>query len=140
MGFSKADYARLVRAGKIRPRPRKLSEIAEADSSRPARRPGFKAPPEQEQDNPVYQQPDSWEAPTVVQKGVQPEQDPPPMRKQGPKRKPSHKRRGVRLSVSVSEEEEFILRKHAYEQGETFSAWARQAMFKSAGVPIPDRK
>lgn len=139
----RSEYARLVREGKIRPRGRKLREIAKEDSSDPGVRhpaPGFGTPPPGEEANPVYQKPDSWEAHSSLQRGVVVEKEPAPMKKQGPRRKLAHKRRAVRLSISVSEEEEFLLRKYAFDQGETFSAWARIALFKAMGTPIPPRK
>lgn len=57
----------------------------------------------------------------------------------GPKRKLKHKRRRQAMSMSVSEEEEFILRTYAAKRNMSFSAWARQTLFRSMGRKIPDR-
>lgn len=141
--MNRLEYAKLVRAGKIAPRSRKLRDIEEADSPKVrTRQPSntFQPTPAGEEQNPVYQRPDSWIAPPAVQRGVTEGDDPSPRLPSGPKRSPSHKRRGGALSISASEEERFLLRKYAFEQGESFSQWARVTLFKAAGLTIPPRK
>lgn len=43
------------------------------------------------------------------------------------------------MSISVSEEEEDLLRQGAAAEGMTFSAWARKCLFRSMKVRIPKR-
>ena len=50
-----------------------------------------------------------------------------------------HQRRRNTLSISVSIEEEEILKQAAYKAGLNFSAWARQVLFSKAGKKIPKR-
>jgi hypothetical protein len=51
----------------------------------------------------------------------------------------SRQRRRNCLSISVSEEEEEILRAHAAKLGKSFSSWARDTLFRSARRKIPAR-
>jgi len=67
------------------------------------------------------------------------EEEPETKKRPGPKRKMKHKRRKVAMSISVSEEEEFILRTYAAKRNQSFSAWARTTMFRAMGRKIPDR-
>lgn len=57
------------------------------------------------------------------------------------RRMSSKKRRTTIVSVSLSEEEERILRAYMrkYNKGVAFSNWARRVMFQAAGIPIPER-
>lgn len=48
-------------------------------------------------------------------------------------------RRRSCMSISVSEEEEDILREAAVESGLSFSSWAREALFRAAKRKIPNR-
>lgn len=48
-------------------------------------------------------------------------------------------RRRACMSISVSEEEEDILREAAAESGLSFSSWAREALFRAAKRKIPNR-
>lgn len=48
-------------------------------------------------------------------------------------------RRRSCMSISVSEEEEDILREAAAESGLSFSSWAREALFRAAKRKIPNR-
>ena len=50
-----------------------------------------------------------------------------------------NQRRRNTLSISVSIEEEEILKQAAYKAGLNFSAWARQVLFSKAGKKIPKR-
>ena len=88
----------------------------------------------------MYQRPDSWIAPPAVQRGATEGTDPSPRLPSGPKRKADHKVRCRTLGFTVSEEEQFMLRKYAFEQGTSFSEWARATLFKAAGLTIPPRK
>ena len=54
-------------------------------------------------------------------------------------RVPKDKTRRHALSVSVSVEEEDILRAAAVEAGTSFSDWARRVLFKAAGKKVPSR-
>ena len=81
--------------------------------------------------------PDSWVAPAPKR---QPEQEPEIKQRSGPKKMARHKTRRTAMSVSVSEEEEFLLRTHAAKVGLSFSQWARIVMFESMGRKAPPRK
>jgi len=50
-----------------------------------------------------------------------------------------HQRRRQAMSISVSEEEEDLLRAGAAAEGMTFSAWARKVLFRAMKTRIPDR-
>ena len=50
-----------------------------------------------------------------------------------------HQRRRQAMSISVSEEEEELLRAGAAADGMTFSAWARKVLFRAMKTRIPDR-
>lgn len=50
------------------------------------------------------------------------------------------KRRSSTLSIAVSPEEEAILRSYAAKLDMSFSAWARQLLFKAMGKKVPSRK
>lgn len=83
--------------------------------------------------------PDSWQVRTRV--------PPPPEEKQGepaatpgPKRKPAHKRRGICLNMSVSEEEAHLLKAYAASKGMGFSEWAREVMFTAMKRKPPKRE
>jgi len=52
---------------------------------------------------------------------------------------PSHKKRRHALSVSVSIEEEELLRAAANKAGMTFSGWVRHTLFKAMGRKPPRR-
>lgn len=81
--------------------------------------------------------PDSWIAPAPKR----PFQNEPEIkRKPGPKKMARHKTRRTAMSISVSEEEEFMLRTHAAKVGLSFSGWARTVMFQSMGRKPPPRK
>lgn len=54
-------------------------------------------------------------------------------------RVPKDKTRRHALSISVSVEEEEILRAAAVEADTSFSDWARRALFKAAGKKVPSR-
>ena len=87
--------------------------------------------------NSVKSIPDSWVAPAPKR----PFQNEPEIkRKPGPKKMARHKTRRTAMSISVSEEEEFMLRTHAAKEGLSFSEWARTVMFQSMGRKPPPRK
>ncbi|HJN75579.1 MAG TPA: hypothetical protein QGF58_16740 [Myxococcota bacterium] len=100
-------------------------------------------PEEAKKQDSVYRVPDSWEAPKSVQKKsllLPGEEEAPTLRlKPGPKKKAEHKRRKTAISMCVSPEEEFYLRKHAHDAGMTFSEWARIVMFRAMKMEIPPR-
>jgi len=50
-----------------------------------------------------------------------------------------HKARRRAMSISVSEEEERILRLHAASRDRSFSEWARSVMFRAIGRKVPSR-
>lgn len=50
-----------------------------------------------------------------------------------------HKRRNRAMSISVSEEEERIIRQHAADLDRSFSEWARSVMFRAMGRKVPSR-
>jgi hypothetical protein len=90
--------------------------------------------------------PDSWDAEDNFRTGLSAPARTPPVevepevaRRPGPKRKAKHKTRRTAMSISVSEEEEFILRTYAAKRGMSFSQWSRTVMFRSMGRKIPDR-
>ena len=61
------------------------------------------------------------------------------MRRKPYRRVAEHKARRRALSISVSEEEERILRKHAASMDRSFSEWARSVMFRAIGRKVPSR-
>lgn len=101
----------------------------------------FQEVPATETKNPssVFVVPDSWSTPASVAKGIQEKEDK-PMAKRGPKPKPAIKRRGVSLSLCVSEEEAFMLRKYAADNGLGFSEWARATLFHAMRKSVPKRE
>lgn len=101
----------------------------------------FQEVPATETKNPssVFVVPDSWSTPASVAKGVQ-EKAEKPMMKRGPKPKPASKRRGISLSLCVSEEEAFLLRKYAADNGLGFSEWARATLFQAMRKSVPKRE
>jgi hypothetical protein len=54
-------------------------------------------------------------------------------------RVPKGKQRGLCVSISVSEEEETILRAFAETLDVSFSEWARNVMFRAMGRKLPSR-
>lgn len=54
-------------------------------------------------------------------------------------RVPKGKQRGLCVSISVSEEEETILRAYAETLDVSFSEWARNALFRAMGKKLPSR-
>jgi hypothetical protein len=54
-------------------------------------------------------------------------------------RVPKGKQRGMCVSISVSEEEETILRAYAETLDISFSEWARTVLFKAMGKRLPTR-
>lgn len=141
--MSKTDMARLMARRGVRPRTRER-EVQEKPLPTPSRgrrlADAFHEVPPGEAQNPqsVFQIPDSWESRAKVKKPL-PEEEKPDKRR-GPKKKASHKRRGTALNFCVSEEEAFLLRKHAHDKGLNFSEWARTVLFKAAGHEIPSRE
>jgi len=61
------------------------------------------------------------------------------MRRKPYRRVAEHKARRRAMSISVSEEEERILRKHAASMDRSFSEWARSVMFRAIGRKVPSR-
>jgi hypothetical protein len=61
------------------------------------------------------------------------------MRRKPYRRVAEHKARRRAMSISVSEEEERILRKHAASMDRSFSEWARSVLFRAVGRKIPSR-
>ncbi len=141
--MSAKEMARLMRARGVRPRPRKRKERQPLEpAERPSRRlvDAFQQVPpgEEKKAQSVYRVPDSWEAPASVKKSL-PAADPTAKKKPGRKKTPDHKRRGSAISMCVSPEEEFYLRKFASDQGMGFSEWARTVLFKAMKMEIPPR-
>jgi hypothetical protein len=137
------ELARVMARRGIKPRGRKPSPTESPPPAKPGRRlvDAFQEVPVGEENNPqsVFTVPDSWEKPKSIQGDPPTLSEPQAMKKLGPKKKPQHKRRRQSVSICVSEEEDFILRKHAYDKGVTFSEWARTVLFKAAGRKVPDR-
>lgn len=82
----------------------------------------------------------SWEQPVVVP--VAREVVPPGDRRKGKRpytRGPKNKIRRHSVSISVSEEEEDLLRIHAAKLDMSFSAWARVVLFRALGRKMPKR-
>lgn len=80
----------------------------------------------------------SWERATVVE----PTEAPPGDRRRGKRpyaKGPKNKIRRHSVSISVSEEEEDILRIHAAKLDMSFSAWARVVLFRALGRKMPKR-
>lgn len=83
--------------------------------------------------------PDSWQLRMRVPPA--PEEKPgEPAVRSGPKRKPAHKRRGISLNISVSTEEEHMIKSFAASKGMGFSEWARQVMFQAMRRKEPRRE
>lgn len=61
------------------------------------------------------------------------------MRRKPYRRVAEHKARRRAMSISVSEEEERILRMHAASMDRSFSEWARSVMFRAIGRKVPSR-
>ena len=61
------------------------------------------------------------------------------MRRKPYRRVAEHKARRRAMSISVSEEEERILRKHAASMDRSFSEWSRSVMFRAIGRKVPSR-
>ena len=87
----------------------------------------------------VYTVPDSWtprgNQPTAPEVRADAELD----HRKGPKKKAPHKRRSHALPISVSDEEQFLLRKYAFDKGLSFSEWARVVLFREMKVKVPPR-
>jgi hypothetical protein len=69
-------------------------------------------------------------------------EEPPGDRRRGKRpytRVPKNKVRRHAISISVSEEEEDLFRVHAARLDMSFSAWARQVLFRSLGRKAPAR-
>lgn len=80
----------------------------------------------------------SWERAAVVE----PTEAPPGDRRRGKRpytKGPKNKIRRHSVSISVSEEEEDILRIHAAKLDMSFSAWARVVLFRALGKKMPKR-
>jgi len=80
----------------------------------------------------------SWERTAAVE----PTEAPPGDRRRGKRpytRGPKNKIRRHSVSISVSEEEEDILRIHAAKLDMSFSAWARVVLFRALGKRMPKR-
>lgn len=101
----------------------------------------FQEVPREEVKDPksVFVVPDAWSTPASVAKGVKEEAEKPDLRR-GPKQKAPTKRRGTSMSLCVSEEEAFLLRKYASDSGLGFSEWARAALFQAMKKPVPKRE
>ena len=83
--------------------------------------------------------PDSWQVRSRLPPA--PEEKPgEPAATPGPKRKPAHKRRGICLNMSVSEEEAHLLKTFAASKGMGFSEWAREVMFTAMRRKPPKRE
>ena len=61
------------------------------------------------------------------------------MRRKPYRRVAEHKARRRAMSISVSEEEERILRKHAASMDRSFSEWSRSVLFRALGRKVPSR-
>ncbi len=83
--------------------------------------------------------PDSWQLRTRLPP-VPEEKPAEPAATPGPKRKPAHKRRGICLNMSVSEEEAHLLKTYAASKGMGFSEWAREVMFTAMRRKPPKRE
>ena len=89
--------------------------------------------------NSVYSIPDSWQthardlSPAVNAEPAEPAATP------GPKKKAKHKRRGNSLNVCVSDEEAYLIKQFARDQGLSLSEWARRVMFAAMKTDIPNR-
>ena len=143
--MSQRKLAHLMRQHGVRLPPRKnrpaRAKPTEADSSRTRTLVEALRESEEEKENvqSVYRPPDSWAAPPRVQQGPPPSQEGAARTRPGPKKKAPNKRRSVTAGITVSPEEDFMLKKYAFDQGMNFSAWAREALFKAMGVSIPPR-
>ena len=148
--MSTKELARIMRARGVSPRARTRStrrDSPPATETPPKKRlvDTFQELPRGEENKPasVYRVPDAWEAPKSVQKKSLPSGEegeiPELTLSPGPRKKADHKRRKTAVSICVSPEEEFYLRKHAVDSGMSFSEWARVVLFKSMKMPIPPR-
>jgi predicted DNA binding CopG/RHH family protein len=57
----------------------------------------------------------------------------------GAKKKAKHKRRRNSLNICVSDEEAYLIKQFASDQGMNLSQWAREVMFHAMRKQIPDR-
>lgn len=141
------EMARLMAKRGIKPRTRTRAArtMRTPQQARPGKRlvDAFQEVPEGEAGKvqSVYKVPDSWEPARGMKNPLPPqEEEREGDRRRGPKKKAKHKRRGSAMNFSVSDEEAFLLRKYAHDQGMSFSEWARIALFKAMGKPIPSRE
>jgi hypothetical protein len=143
--MSRTRMARLMLSQGVRPRRRERQEKTAPPKPSPRLADSFREAPAEEAGKvgSVYRVPDAWEAPKSLQKKSLPpaaEKEASQSRlKPGPKKKAQHKRRKTAISICVSEEEDFLLRKHAHSLGMSFSEWARLVMFKAMKMDIPSR-
>lgn len=86
----------------------------------------------------VYAVPDAWEV-TVRDLPAEGEDKGEEARRPGPRRMDPIKTRRTAMSLSVSQEEEALLRTFAAKKGMTFSSWARQTLFLAMGRKLPQR-
>lgn len=124
---AKAKRRKFRRSYPIEELAQHLPEVAKAKGL-PVPEPKAEPEPEKEPEKEQIAQPEpeqkSVEEPTTVR------------RYQVLKRR---QRRRSCMSISVSEEEEDILREAAAESGLSFSSWAREALFRAAKRKIPSR-
>jgi len=122
-------------------RTRRLSEIAAVGS-----------PQTSQQERPLYGKPlDSWEPrfrPKEAQKVpekktreriVEPPSEDFEVETRTAVRQKRSKTRNMSLTISVSEEEAQMLRRHAASKDQGFSAWARSVLFRAMGQNLPAR-
>ena len=121
-------------------KPTRLRKLYEREPDEPT--PVIEAPTEPAQVTPSANtlEAGSWEQPVAV--SVEREVAPPGDRRRGKRpytRGPKNKIRRHSVSISVSEEEEDVLRIHAAKLDMSFSAWARQVLFRALGRKLPPR-
>lgn len=103
-----------------------------------------KAPPVEPEPEPAQVTPSAitLEAGSWEKAPVEAREEPPSDRRRGKRpytKGPKNKIRRHSVSISVSEEEEDILRIHAAKLDMSFSAWARVVLFRALGKKMPKR-
>lgn len=133
---SRKEMARIMMRNKIGMRHRARRERAVPSQPPP---PEPAAAPDVPKHS-VFNVPDSWQPHT--RPGAPPVLDDSEVKvnsSTGVKKKAKHKRRRNSLNICVSDEEAYLIKQFASDQGMNLSQWARQVMFHAMRKQIPDR-
>jgi hypothetical protein len=123
----------------VKGRPRRQKHKT-AETAETAPEEATSAPEERKPKHSVFTVPDSWQphtrpgsAPVLEASDAKVNTNP------GYRKKAAHKRRHNSLNICVSDEESYLIKQFASDQGLSLSDWARRVMFKAMRKPIPDR-